>query len=498
MGSSRDVDRRGSAHSHELHNRPSTESEAPVLLSAGLMTESKTRTETLLDQYFPHKTAREAVVVSHRMFNIMLVIIMLNCLQIGVECQFPPESPESAKARAYLYLDAIFLMAYLVEVFVKIKALGVRRYFCDDSLGGWNCFDFVLTFTMLVDFVVAFRPHRSTDYDVNPLRPLRVLRAVRIVRILRVLKNIKQLAMVVGGLWSSMYTLFWVAWVLAVMIYGFAVALVLLSRAAETEPSDHNFSHLHTAMGTLLDAVFLEAWTDDLPPGQPQLYPVFYLFVICCAFGCLNVIVGVIVDATRDTKWNLEWEFRRRSLKAASKRWEDDINKLGYSISNLEALSSSGTGSEELRGKRSQRHDRVKAILQDIIDNGVVPLPPGVTPQDMIRMVDKDGDGDISHDEFVLNVGRVLLGDPEHVALWSLINQGTTRHEVREVGNLVERVEQRLEGIDRRLEGIDRRLEGIDRIEHALQKLIREPSVINVGGPIVNAEARPTRLEIRL
>ena len=87
-----------------------------------------------------------------------------------------------------LYSSAtqLFTNAYYVECILKLVGLGVSGYF----LSSWNCFDFFLVCTSLLDQV-------ATDFlaQILPLPPmmLRLLRIARIFRMLRLLKRYPKL-----------------------------------------------------------------------------------------------------------------------------------------------------------------------------------------------------------------------------------------------------------------------------------------------------------------
>ena len=68
--------------------------------------------------------------------SIVLIIIILNAIVlflIGFD-EFVEKIPE------LLILDNIFTFIFLIELIVKLKALGLGNYFKDN----WNTFDFIL------------------------------------------------------------------------------------------------------------------------------------------------------------------------------------------------------------------------------------------------------------------------------------------------------------------------------------------------------------------
>jgi len=178
----------------------------------------------------------------------------------------------------------------------------------------------------------------------------------------------------------------------------------------------------------LIDVVVLIQWTQTIPKSQPYLLVPFYIFVLVSAFGIVNVIVGVMVDATADTKRKLEWSSKRKCLLSLGEMWEEEIHSRGLSREALQLLSE-----EERKVKQTERRAAVKSIITEIIDSGMVSFPPGTDADEVRQLLDKNGDGRVSHEDFTLGFGRILLGDPLQKSIMSFINQGMIRRHVKEI-----------------------------------------------------------------
>mmetsp|Transcript_59148 Transcript_59148/g.108727 ORF Transcript_59148/g.108727 Transcript_59148/m.108727 type:complete len:153 (+) Transcript_59148:1-459(+) len=137
-----------------------------------------------------------------------------------------------------------------------------------------------------------------------------------------------------------------------------------------------------------------------------------------------------------------------------------------------------------LKSTSRQRADEKEMglrILNDILVNHkVAGLPPGVTAMDIFDMLDEDGHGELSHEEFVVGFGRILLADSYEIACKQLINSGRLRRlaieseERHAARNAV--VEKRAVAAEERLGKIEKQVAGtqeqLGRIEQQLAKLL--------------------------
>jgi len=263
------------------------------------------------------------------------------------------------------------------------------------------------------------------------LQPMSVLRLARLIRVIHLLKNVPSLTVTIGGVFGSLAPLLWIVIALLFTTYVFAIFFHLMvwnCKEVKDMPCSHSYQDLFTAMSTLTDVVVLQQWTDTIPETQPYLLVPFYLFVLITAFGIINVIVGVMVDATGDTRRKMEWSSKRQCLQSLGEMWEEEIHSRGLSRDALALLSE-----EERKVKHGERRTAVRAIITDIIESNVVNFPPATVPEEVRMLLDKNGDGRVSHEDFTLGLGRILLADPLQLSIMSFINQGMMRRQVREV-----------------------------------------------------------------
>merc|ERR1719382_1137646 len=93
------------------------------------------------------------------------------------------------------------------------------------------------------------------------------------------------------------------------------------------------------------------------------IYFPFYGFALLVVFGISNIIIGVIVDATNETKRRLEWDDIRKEMLMLGEMWETRIHQKGLSRQTIQGLPP-----EEHHFKIMERRETVEGILKDVIE----------------------------------------------------------------------------------------------------------------------------------
>lgn len=185
-----------------------------------------------------------------------------------------------------LGLDRLVLGFFVFEIAVKLASRGREwwRFFAD----GWNVFDFVIVAVCLLPFPTQFAA---------------VLRLVRVLRVLRLVSALPRLQILVGALLKSIPSMAYVAVLLLLHFYIFAVLGVSFFRAADPEA----FGHIGRAMLTLFTIVTLEGWVDimerQLAAGTlaaPGVVAYFVLFILLGTMIILNLLIGVIMNGMQE------------------------------------------------------------------------------------------------------------------------------------------------------------------------------------------------------
>lgn len=178
-------------------------------------------------------------------------------------------------------LDLVVLGVFIVEIALKLLACGRRpqEFFRD----GWNVFDIVIVALCLLPVAGPFAA---------------VLRLVRVLRLLRLMSALPKLQLLVVALLKSLSAMGYVAMLLALLFYIYAVAGVhLFSRADQAD-----FGTLPTALLTLFRIVTLDNWGDifnraieHVPAIRVAVY--FVTFIVFGTMIILNLFIGIIMNS---------------------------------------------------------------------------------------------------------------------------------------------------------------------------------------------------------
>jgi hypothetical protein len=319
---------------------------------------------------------------------------------------------EDAAVVFFEVLDNIFTLVFTVEMVIKIFAFRTR-YFCDL----WNVFDFIITTISIVDLWIMAAV--GGGGGMNVLAVFRIFRVFRAVRLLRMLKSLRQLVLIVEGLVHAIETSSWVAMLLVLLLYIFSILCVRIIGTPGTykgysedpedfaESRDFNsfqfFGTIPRAMFTLLNLAML---TDDwyvvsraLLEEQPGILVVFLLFVLFCNFGLLNVIIGITVETVMESARGFDDNEDAKRKQAMLERLET----LYEFVFTLDMNKDESIDASELVAA----WDRPE--LQELLS--IVNLPVGADAEELVDLIDSDGDGHLEMDEFVRSLVRLLTSD---------------------------------------------------------------------------------------
>lgn len=180
---------------------------------------------------------------------------------------------------------------------LKFVASGLNplRYF----RSAWNCFDFVVV-------VGCYLPGAGAMASI--------LRLLRLLRVLKLVKSLPELQVIVSGLISGLASIGYIAALLLLLFYLFAIIGISLFR--QNDP--WHFGSLHDAIITLFRCATLEDWTDVMyinmygcdkygydhdnligmcthPVASKALSAIYFVFfVLIAALVMFSLFIGVV------------------------------------------------------------------------------------------------------------------------------------------------------------------------------------------------------------
>lgn len=114
----------------------------------------------------------------------MLALVVINTIAIFV-------GGYGQATRAFVWIDSVFTLLFLIEALVKIDKYGWKNYWGDN----WNKFDFIITLIAIPSLVNIFV---ETGIATNVLLSLRALRIFKSFRLLKFIPNINGLLKGIG------------------------------------------------------------------------------------------------------------------------------------------------------------------------------------------------------------------------------------------------------------------------------------------------------------
>uniref|UniRef100_A0A8C8DJ11 Calcium channel, voltage-dependent, T type, alpha 1H subunit a n=1 Tax=Oryzias sinensis TaxID=183150 RepID=A0A8C8DJ11_9TELE len=310
-------------------------------------------------------------VISHKLFDhVVLFFIFLNCITIAMER--PDIKPHSLERLFLSASNYIFTVIFLIEMAIKVVALGFcfgKQCYLQCS---WNILDGLLVFVSLLDVLVSI----AYVGENKILGVLRVLRLLRTLRPLRVISRAPGLKLVVETLITSLRpignivliccTFFIVFGILGVQLFKgkFYICEGLDTRNV-TNKSDclqanyrwtnrkYNFDNLFKALMSLFVLSCKDGWVNIMYDGldavgvdqqpvrnhNPWMLIYFISFLLIVSFFVLNMFVGVVVENFHKCRQDQEEEEAR--LREDKRQKMIDKKRRRYQFLQVLALSSS-------------------------------------------------------------------------------------------------------------------------------------------------------------
>ena len=278
------------------------------------------------------------IVESDAFNHFVTAVIVFAAVLVGVET-YP--SMVARHGPLLHVLDRIVLAIFVVELVMKIGAEGGRpwRFFLDP----WNVFDFAIV-------AVAFMPIEG--------HYVTVLRLVRLLRVLRLVRVVPRLQILVAALLKSIPSMGYVALLLFLIFYMYAVAGVFLF--GKNDP--FRFEDLPTALVTLFQVATGEEWVTTLnvqrygcdaagdegreslctrPTAYPVLAPLYFIsFILIGTMVILNLFIGVIMNGMEEAHDEEAERLERERLtqqvaEDSEEALEADLQALEHKIEEL-------------------------------------------------------------------------------------------------------------------------------------------------------------------
>lgn len=216
------------------------------------------------------------------------------------------------------------------------------------------------------------------------------------------------------------------------------------------------FGTMLRSMFTLFNIVILAEFPEIGRPmieKQPGMIVFFVIFIVFTTFGVLNVIIGVIVDNTMEAAKSMEKDLDDKEKKAKIAL----LTRIRDMVFALDKDESGSISVEEI--EEGWQEPQLRELLADIN------LPKGWTPGELMCLLDADGDGELTFEEFMRSFYRLIASDPFQQSCCMHASLNEVKQELKSSGKEREESEKELkEQISKLEEKMDKRLAKIERM----------------------------------
>lgn len=228
-------------------------------------------------------------IVESRLFRGFIIAVILSA---GVLAGVETNSLLVAQHGSLLkLLDITVLSVFVAEIVLKLVARGRRPldYFRD----GWNIFDFTIVVFCLLPIGGPFAA---------------VLRLARTLRLLRLVTALPKLQLLVGALIKSLSSMGYVALLLGLIFYIYAITGIHLFRSHAPE----HFGSLRSALLALFQMITLDNWRDlyeSARSAAPLAATVYFVsFILLGTMIMLNLFIGIVMNSMAEMHRELDDE----------------------------------------------------------------------------------------------------------------------------------------------------------------------------------------------
>ena len=222
----------------------------------------------------------------------VIAIIIFSSLMIGVRTYNLHPIAENT----LIFLDYAVTLFFLIEILIRMAA---ERRLLDFFKKGWNVFDFIIV-------VVSLIPLDDSQYAL-------IARMLRLFRVMRLISFIPELRVLVSALISALPRMGYVALLMFIIFYLYAVIGNLLFGALNPVL----WGDLGISLLTLFRVATFEDWTDVMYEAM-TLYSLswiyFITFIFFSAFVFLNMMIGIVVEVLDEEHKKMEAEGRAEAI----------------------------------------------------------------------------------------------------------------------------------------------------------------------------------------
>jgi hypothetical protein len=309
----------------------------------------------------------KSVMMSTIVDNILTALVFFNTIILALDRYNLPKSEDIL----YTSLNSFFTIAFAVEMFAKIIAIGIAKYMSDKL----NWMDGAISIMSLVEMIFL-----SGNGALSAFRSVRMLRTFRVLRVARLLRGLKSmmniLTVIVRSIGSFMY--------LGILLFLFIFIYALLGMQLFggefgflTQPR-YNFDTFQQAFTLSFDLLSGENWNNSLFNGMNSSanhYLTAIYFITAILIGnqtLLSLFLAIVLDSFSSVDEESHDTQEKRDAKL--KKDKDDLkhkqgDDLVYGLEEIdEALLNEGGKMKKKKKKKKSTKKVINYLLDESIE----------------------------------------------------------------------------------------------------------------------------------
>jgi voltage-gated sodium channel len=241
----------------------------------------------------------------NKAFELFVIgVIIFSSLMIGIQTyELDPWVDGGIR-----FLDYAVTLFFVLEISIRMAAEDRLRDFFKK---GWNVFDFIIVAISLI-------PLDDSEYAM-------IARMLRLFRVMRLISFIPELRVLVSALISALPRMGYVALLMFIIFYLYAVVGNLLYGSLNPVL----WGDLGVSLLTLFRVATFEDWTDVMYEAM-TLYSLswiyFITFIFFSAFVFLNMMIGIVVEVLDEEHKKMDAETNAEKI-AEEKEVKDEYAK---------------------------------------------------------------------------------------------------------------------------------------------------------------------------
>eukprot|EP00933_Yihiella_yeosuensis_P022859 TRINITY_DN1790_c3_g1_i1.p1 TRINITY_DN1790_c3_g1~~TRINITY_DN1790_c3_g1_i1.p1 ORF type:complete len:596 (+),score=89.61 TRINITY_DN1790_c3_g1_i1:214-2001(+) len=371
-------------------------------------------------------------------FDIFIsLIILVNSICIGIQTQLSLDGSNDDLLNKMKIVELACAVVYCIELGLRIFAEGFSIFY-----NKWIRFDVLLVAISVASIVVDSLGDQEDQWWIVIFKVWGSLRLLRIIRALRMASALRTMWRLVYGLIASFNIILSMSLLLAVGLFMFScLAVELISKDDKFLENEETasivktyFSSLLRVMLTLTQFVTMDSIAGIYSPlivQRPYLVMYFMPLLVFISISLMNLITAVLVESSMENSETFKLE-EQEMIKARLR-----ATVVPRFMTLFSALDSDDDGMitlEEMR--RIPMHALPPVVFQKAAVGNM---------EDLFKILDIDGTGEISQEEFLEGIIEIAVLDIPGPSMQILKHLRFLRHSS---GHVEEDLKQFQENID--------------------------------------------------